>query len=160
MFDPAHLHLIVNHAPVFFGLAGLFVLLVGLFRRSMDARLCGTIILLVAAIGGLVAYWTGEQAYDAIRRISDKEGQRWLAWHWDRAEWVRPFLWAQLLLAAVSLAMEKKKSRWLAGTQGLLFLVTLVTLAIYTWVALAGGKVRHTELRAPPALTVTPPPLP
>lgn len=66
--DPAHLHLMVNHFPIVLSIVGVGALAVGaVWRRDFYWR-TGLNLMVLAAIGAVVAIVTGEFASDEIRQ--------------------------------------------------------------------------------------------
>ena len=67
MFSGAHLHLLVNHAPIFGSLFA-FALLVASYFTSADVlRKTALVVLVATAIAGAAADLSGDAAEDAIR---------------------------------------------------------------------------------------------
>src|SRR4051812_35591327 len=67
MFSGVHIHLLVNHAPIF-GSVFAFCLLVASYFGAPDVfRRTAFVVLIISAIAGIIADKTGEPAEDAIR---------------------------------------------------------------------------------------------
>ncbi len=143
--DVAHLHLLTNHAPLFFTLSGLVVL--ALFWKREEARRAALLLLLLGMLGGLVTYWLGGQAYKPVRGLADETGQDWLDTHLERAEKTVWIYWVAGATALAGLACPRNRPRcatWITLAAGGLGVVALVASG---WVADAGGKIRHSEIR-------------
>ena len=67
MFSGVHLHLLVNHAPLFGALFALALLAASFLWASEVLRRTALVVLVFTAIAGLVSDLTGEPAEDAIR---------------------------------------------------------------------------------------------
>src|SRR5450759_197303 len=67
MFSGAHLHLIVNHAPIFGSLFALALLVASYFAAPDVLRRTAFVVLIGTAIAGVAADLTGDPAQDAIR---------------------------------------------------------------------------------------------
>src|SRR4026209_333950 len=65
MFTGAHLHLLVNHAPIFGSVFACLLLIASYFVAPDIMRRTALIILIVTAIAGVLADKTGEPAEDA-----------------------------------------------------------------------------------------------
>src|SRR6476620_7836552 len=67
MLSGAHLHLLVNHAPIF-GTIFAFALLIASYFTSADVlRKTALVVVVLSAIAGAVADLSGDAAEDAIR---------------------------------------------------------------------------------------------
>jgi ABC-type branched-subunit amino acid transport system permease subunit len=145
--DPAHLHLLTNHIPIFITLAGLITLGLAFLWKNDAVRRAALILLIIGTVGGLVTYWLGQQAYKPVRGLADETGQDWLDLHMERAEKVIWLYWLAAVLATTALVAAWRKSRFaliatiLAGALG------AATLGVAGWIADAGGKIRHPEIR-------------
>ncbi|MFZ2277063.1 MAG: hypothetical protein WAW39_04650 [Prosthecobacter sp.] len=145
--DPAHLHLLTNHMPIFITLSGLLALGLALLWKNAPARRIALVLLLVGTVGGLMTYWLGQQAYKPVRGLADEVGQDWLDLHMERAEQMIWLFWLAVITAAGALVTAWRKVRFelpLTLTAGAL---AAASLAVSGWIADAGGKIRHSEIR-------------
>ena len=69
MFTGAHLHLLVNHAPIFGSLFALALLIVSYFASPDILRRTALVVLVATAIAGNAADLSGDAAEDAVRRF-------------------------------------------------------------------------------------------
>ncbi|HEY0791478.1 MAG TPA: hypothetical protein VGD78_10485 [Chthoniobacterales bacterium] len=149
--SPEHLHLLLNHLP----LTGLAIanlgLLMGLVFRSRAAQVCTLWLVLLCAGSAWPVYLTGKAGYRDIRRIADEPGMDYLDEHLDRADRFTLAYAPAAVLALAGLALPHfwPKSRTLLAL--LAFLGSTVALAAGTYIAEAGGKVRHLEIRPKPS---------
>ncbi len=143
--DGAHLHLVLNHFPIIGTLVGLGVLAYGLFINNLPVKKTGLGVLIFMAILALPAYFTGEEAEEAVEHlpgISDAviHEHEELA---EKAILMMAFLGGLSLLSLY--AFWKKKS--IAKTATLITLIFgLLTFGVFAKVGNLGGKIRHTEL--------------
>jgi uncharacterized membrane protein len=159
MFSGAHLHLLLNHAPIFGSLFALALLVVSYFTTADVFRRTAFVVLIVTAIAGGAADLSGDPAEDAIRGFPGVRREVIHA-HEEMAD--KAYVLAGILgvIALGSLV------RWRRGpVPGSVTLVTLAATAfvsgamIYT--GLLGGQIRHTEVRPGAAqgdaMTIEPP---
>ena len=145
--NPTHLHLLTNHAPIFITFSGLIVLGLGLWWKNDTVRRAALILLLAGIVGGIFTYWLGQQAYKPVRGLADETGQDWLDLHMERAERVIWIFWMGAVASGAALVMTWRKARFsllaalVAGGLG------AATLGASGWIADAGGKIRHPEIR-------------
>jgi len=144
--NQAHIHLIVNHAPILGSLFAAVLLGVGVLRQNITLTKAGLGAVLVAGVLCLPAQLTGEGAA-AIAQNLPRVSRALIHNHAEAAElgfWV---LEATATLALLSLLMLKHNS----PKARLLTLLTLVA-AVVSFGLLAragnlGGQIRHTEIR-------------
>jgi hypothetical protein len=145
--DAPHLHLLTNHLPIFVTLSGLFALTVGLWSKNRGITQVSLTLMFLGVVGGILTFWFGQQAYKPVRGLADEMGQEWLDLHMERAEQVIWIFWfaAAALAAAWGLGLKQHRlaipAAMVAGALG------LATLGLSGWIADAGGKIRHSELR-------------
>jgi hypothetical protein len=145
--DPAHSHLLTNHIPIFVTLSGLIALALAMLWKNDVARRVALVLLLIGAAGGLVTYWFGHEAYMVVRGLADDRGAVWLDLHMERAEKFIWILWLAAISAAAALAMVWRRMRLAPAATLLATALGAATLGISGWIADAGGKVRHPEIR-------------
>lgn len=149
--DAPHLHLLTNHLPIFVTLSGLFAMAVGLWRNNRGITQVALTLVFLGIAGGILTFWFGQQAYKPVRGLADEMGQDWLDLHMERAEQVIWVFWTAGAAVAAALVLVRKEHRlaipaaMVAGTLGLL------SMGLAGWIADAGGKIRHPELRQPSA---------
>ncbi len=146
-FSMEHIHVLINHVPVI-GLAmAILALVLALLCHSRKPEILGLILVFVAAASAWPVVFTGQHAYKSVRAMTDDGGTEWLDAHMERAEKVEPAFYALALLAAAALIVPY---RWPRSTRPLA--IATLALAVFcegagSWVALAGGQIRHPEFR-------------
>jgi uncharacterized BrkB/YihY/UPF0761 family membrane protein len=111
----------------------------------------GQLIALVLVFATSIAVWPvvshGDQAYDRVLSMADEDGQAWLKAHVHRADQLVFLYYGTAVLAACAIFVPKK---WPRTARPLLFttmLLAIVSLGAGTYIAHAGGKIRHREFR-------------
>lgn len=152
----AHLHLILNHLPLFGLLAALVPLVAaGLFQRSRELVLVGLAMGALFGAATPLVVLSGEEAEERIEAGLDAAGRQWLHIHEERAEVVAPLVYVTAGLCLAGLVALRRRPEWqrpVAGTASGALLVAVVALG---WVGAAGGQVAHPELR-PGVVTPSP----
>jgi hypothetical protein len=152
--QPEYIHVLINPLPVY-GLAmGVIALIVALFLRSRSAQTLALVLILLAAASAWPVVHYGQEAFDRVLSMADPDGEAWLKAHQARAEKLEYIFYALALLAAVAIVLPKK---WPATAMPLLIatlILAVVSLGAGSYIAYAGGKIRHREFRTgkPPAL--------
>lgn len=143
--NAAHVHLMVNHLPLFAVLFGGGILALGLLRNDRTIKSIGLSFAIVAGVGAFVSVQSGERSEDLVEALSGTDTKA-LEVHEDAgkaAGWAA-YLAALLALAALVVPTEREtlKGR-LEWATWAAFVVALVMIAR---AADIGGAIRHPEL--------------
>jgi hypothetical protein len=154
---PEYLHVLLNPLPVYGLAVALLAVIVALVARQRTALVVGLSLVVLSSLSAWPAYVYGEAAYDRVKATTDTAGEQWLDEHMARAE---KFIVAFYSLAGLAFAAIVVPLKW-PRTSVPLALATVIigigTLGIGSWIAYAGGRVRHKEFRfAPPPETRKP----
>lgn len=147
--DAPHLHLLTNHLPIFVTLSGLFAMAVGLWRKNRGTTQVALALIFLGIAGGILTFWLGQQAYKPVRGLADEMGQDWLDLHMDRAEQVIWVFWTAGAAVAAAWVLGWKQHRFAIPAAMVAGALGVATLGLSGWIADAGGKIRHPELRQP-----------
>lgn len=145
MPSATHLHLMVNHFPLFAAAIAIVVLAWALVARSRDLTRAGLILTVVCGIGGYVAKESGEGAEHQLESLPWFSKEIFHE-HDEAADWA----FATLALAGVAAAaalVRMRKGREARLETGVVLALTVVAFAATAKTALAGGKIRHEEVR-------------
>ena len=151
--QPEYIHVLLNPLPVYGLLVGWVGLVIGLALRSRRAQIATLSLVLLSSISAWPVYEFGQQGYDRVLSMTDEAGEAWLDEHVHRAE---NLIWVFYALAALSAFAIAAPIKWPKFSMPLAVAVILlggVTLGSGTYIAYAGGRVRHREFR-----NETPPP--
>jgi hypothetical protein len=149
--QPEYIHVLINPLPVY-GLAmGIIGLIIALLQRSRPAQVATlALILLSGAIAWPVVHY-GEEGYDRVLAMSDDQGQAWLKVHEHRAD---ELAWSFYVLAGVAAIALLAPIKWPKFATALAILTLFFSFAVLgagSYIAQAGGKIRHREFRNSPA---------
>jgi hypothetical protein len=145
MITGAHLHLLVNHAPIF-GCIFAFVLLLYSYFAARDVlRRAAFVVLIVTAVAGLLADKTGEPAEDAIRGFPGVK-RAIIHEHEEMAEkaWI---LAAVLGVVSIGALVKWKRNPVPNGATIAMVFATAFVGGAMVYTGLLGGRIRHTEIR-------------
>ncbi len=140
----AHLHLIINHLPIMGAMLGALVLIYGLFKKSEDTQAAAYGVLLIAALGAGVAYFTGEPAEEAIEDLPGIVKAS-IEQHEEFAMLGLLSMILLGLLACIGLYFIYKKSSLTFRFAKVVMIVCVIAFGLIGWTAYLGGKIRHTE---------------
>lgn len=158
--SPEHLHLVLNHLPIAGSAFAALALLLGLLFRSAAVCRAGMALALAAATATPAVMETGEKARTGLTLATgaaalDPNASPWIHEHEERAEGTAILLYATLVASIAALVLSWHKPTWTLPLAGATLLLGLACLGAGLWVANAGGRIRHPELRvgtAPPSL--------
>jgi hypothetical protein len=149
--QPEYVHVLLNPIPVYGLLVAWIGLVISFFLKSRRAQIATLILVVITAGSAWPVYEYGEQGYDRVLAMSDDDAQAWLDDHQARAEKLIYLFYA---LAVVSAAAIVVPMRWPKSSTALVITVIFLGAAVLgcgTYIAYAGGKVRHREFRNEPA---------
>lgn len=140
-----HLHLLINHLPLFGSAIAIVLLAWALRARSRDLTRAGLILTVVCGVGGFIAKQSGHEAEEQVESLpwASKE---LIHEHEEAADWAWVLLVAGGAAAAVALFRMRGGQAARMETGVVLGLVTVAFLATVK-TALEGGKIRHEEIR-------------
>jgi disulfide bond formation protein DsbB len=156
--QPEYLHVLLNPLPLY----GLAIALFGLIAATYLASRAGQITALVLVFATAIAAWPvvyhGDRAYDRVLALADDPGQAWLKAHVHRADQFIFLYYALAALAVAAIFVPKKWPRTATPLVIATMLLSLVSLGAGTYIAHAGGKIRHREFRSAPPPQTSPEP--
>jgi hypothetical protein len=149
MPDAAHLHLAINHAPLYAELFAFVILVAGLIWRKRDLVMVGLLLVIVGAIAAFAADQTGDRAAHMIKQGAPIAGldTKLIKEHDQSAGY---FLTAALItggLAILSLIISKRRGGGLGWLDTLIAVAALLSFVIAARTALLGGRIHHPEVR-------------
>jgi hypothetical protein len=137
-----HLHLMINHAPLFGELFAAALLLAAAVVRSTTLLRTALVVVVLTALGAIPVFYTGRAAADAIGKVEGID-QEAIGPHEEAAE---RFLIATGLAGVAALVALLRPRRFTVASAAIL---TLLSLGLAGWTADRGGLIHHQELRAP-----------
>ena len=145
--DGAHLHLILNHIPVFGLLVGFLLLAWGMIRGYNDIQKAALVTLFVTAATALPVYLTGEPAEDIVEKLPGVSEQI-MSQHEDSAMFSLIMAMITGVFALGAIAVKRFLSTQVAAMAAVaVLIVTLITGGAMAFTANLGGQIRHTEIR-------------
>ena len=140
-----HLHLLVNHAPIFGSLFALALLVASFIWAPQVLRRTALVVLVGTAIAGAVANLSGEPAEDAIRGFP---GVQRAVIHEHEELGEKAYI-VSIVVGVLALgALIWKRRAPIEGpvTFGAL-IGSAVVAGMMAYTGLLGGQIRHTEVR-------------
>jgi putative copper export protein len=151
---PEYLHVLINPLPVY-GLAiALLGLIAAMYLRNRGGQVTALVLVFVCAASAWPVAHYGEAAEDGVLAMADEDGQAWLKAHAHRGD---NFIYVFYVLALVSAAAIFAPAKWPRTARPLAIatlILAIASLGTGSYIAHAGGKIRHREFRtAPPPKT-------
>ncbi|HYS55571.1 MAG TPA: hypothetical protein VER58_17570 [Thermoanaerobaculia bacterium] len=145
-----HIHLAINHSPLYATLFAFFFILIGMMIRNPSIVTAGLVITIVAALCGVAAYYTGDQAADIIKDGPPIAGveKTVIGPHEQAAVFVLVSSGVAAGFALITLFVGRRRParpRWM---EVVMVIVLLWSLSVVVRVALLGGRIHHPEVRA------------
>lgn len=152
--QPEYLHVLLNPLPLY-GLAiALLGLIIATYLRSRGGQLAALVLVFASTIAVWPVVYHGDQAYDRVLSMADEDGQAWLKAHVHRADQLIFLFYATALMSALAIFIPKKWPRMATPLVIITMLLSILSLGAGSYIAHAGGKIRHREFRsAPPPKT-------
>lgn len=142
----SHVHLMLNHVPVFGVVFGLLLFLIAKWKKSEELEKTSLVLFILMGAAAGVVYFTGEQAEVAVTQIPEISKALVLA-HDDAAFYAVTsacVLGGASLLGLIFFRGARPAPRWF----GVVVLVlALLTSGLVMWTANLGGGIRHPEIR-------------
>jgi hypothetical protein len=135
-----HLHLIINHAPVFGELFAVSLLLAAAVLRSTTLLRTALAVVILTALGAIPVFFTGRAAADAIGKVEGID-QEAIGPHEEAAE---RFLIATSAAGVAAIVALVRPGR---TTIAIASILTLLSFGMAGWTANRGALIHHQELR-------------
>lgn len=145
--SPVHVHLALNHAPLFAVLFGVPIVAYGLVSRAGVATRIGLVMLAVAALLAVPVFLSGEPAEEGVEHLPGVSEPAIEA-HEDAAKLALAATVALGLLAGGVLVASRRRPDVASAGAGLTLAVAVVAGGLLLYTAMLGGRVRHTEIRS------------
>ena len=139
-----HIHLAINHSPLYATLFALFLLLIGMVKRNRSVATAGLVLAIVAALCAGATFFTGDQAADIIKDSPPIAGleKDLIREHNLAADFALGACCITGLAAIVTLFVRR---RWM---EVVVLVLLLWSLSVVLRTALLGGRIHHPEVRA------------
>ena len=147
MMNAAHLHLVLNHVPVIGTAIAIFVLLIGILKKSDDVKKVSVLILILTALITIPVYLTGDKAQEKIEGNYEDVDEEYIDSHEDFA--LYSFIAMDIAGAVGLIAMFLfRKPKTMPNSFAFLMLALLLIVnGMMAYTANLGGRIHHPEIR-------------
>jgi len=152
--DQTHLHLLITHLPIFGSLLGTLVLGYGIWKKSDTTLLASYYLLVIAALGAVVAYVTGEEAEETVENIQGVS-ENVIEQHADFAGYALVALIAVGVFSLLGIYFKTTKSTFAKPVTTITLFLALISFGLVARTGYLGGQIRHTEIASGSAQTIS-----
>ena len=149
--QPEYVHVLLNPLPVYGLLVGWIALLAALISKSRRALIVSLVLVFITSISAWPVYEFGEQGYDRVLAMTDEDGHAWLDEHQERGQKLIYLFYAVAILSVVAVIVPLRWPKSSVPLGVAVVLLGAVALGSGSYIAYAGGKIRHREFRNEPA---------
>jgi len=149
-FSAVHIHLAINHSPLFAELFAFCLMIFGLWTRRREFVTAGLVVAIIAALCGIATDRTGDGAADFLTKANPPIAgvdTKLIHEHDLAAGYVVISSCITAVLAIAALFIDHRKGsrpRWLEIVIAILIFWSLTVVAR---TALLGGRIHHQETR-------------
>ena len=150
-FSTVHVHLAINHSPLYGELFALCLVLFGLIRARREFVTAGLVVCIIAALCGIAAYLTGDGAADFVSHANPPIAgvdKTLINEHNLAANFFVGSSCITGFLAIIVLFVGHRRGtrpRWMEVVMAILI---AHSLSVAGRTALLGGRIHHEEVRA------------
>jgi uncharacterized membrane protein len=143
--DQTHIHLLITHLPIFGSLLGTLVLGYGMWKKSDSTQLASYYVLIISALGAVIAYITGEGAEETVENIQGVS-ENAIEQHADFAVYALIALIAVGIVSLLGVYCKITKSSFAKPIATVTLVVALLSFGLVARTGYLGGQIRHTEI--------------
>ncbi len=144
--NQAHFHLIINHFPIIFPIAGIIVLTTGFIFQSEIVKRTAFLLFILAAITSVLAMISGENAENFVENIPEIN-EIYIEKHEKSAKIFSILTYLLGLFALLGLWLSVKQKKYSNMISIAILVLGLITLYFGKETGTTGGEIRHTEIR-------------
>ena len=147
MMNAAHLHLVLNHIPVIGSAIAIFVLIVGILKKSDDVKKVSAMILLLTALITIPVYLSGKDAEAKIEGNYEEVDEQYIEEHEDFA--LSSFIVMDIAgaVALIGLIIYRKPKTLPNYIPYIILALLFIVNGMMAYTANLGGKIHHPEIR-------------
>jgi hypothetical protein len=150
-FSAVHIHLAINHSPLYAELFALCLILFGLLKKRREFVTAAFVVAIIAALCGIAADLSGDKAADFLTNAKPPIAgvdTKLIGEHDAAAGFVVISSCITGVVAIVALFIGHRRGarpRWL---EIVIAILMLWSLSVVARTALLGGRIHHPEVRA------------
>ena len=145
--NSAHLHLILNHFPVIGTMITLFILAIGMLKKSDDVKKTAMLVLILTSLVTIPVYVSGTNAEEMIEGAYEDVDESFIDSHEDFALYSFIAMNIAGAIAILSMFLFRKPKEIPNKFAVFMFALLLAVNGMMAYTANLGGKIHHPEIR-------------
>jgi uncharacterized membrane protein len=155
MMNSAHFHLVVNHLPIIFPIAGLIVLAIGIGFKVEMVKRTAYFLFTIGAVSAAMAMNSGEGAEEIVEELNGVS-HNLIHEHEEKAETMAILSYLLGLASVLALWASWKGKSFSKIASFVVLALSLATILMGKQTGTSGGEIRHTEIRSGYQMESTP----
>lgn len=147
MMNPAHLHLVLNHIPIIGTALSVFVLIVGILKKSDEVKKTGMLLMVVTALLTIPVYISGNSAEGKVEGNYEDVDEEYIEVHEDAALYSFIAIDVVGTIAIMLLILYRKPKALPQAFVYLMLVLMLIVNGMMGYTATMGGRIHHPEIR-------------
>ncbi len=147
MMNAAHFHLVINHVPIIGSMMAIFVLIVGMIKKSDDVKKVSALVLILTALLTIPVYLSGGKAQGKIEGNYEDVDEQFINTHEESAFYSFVLMDITGAVAIIALFVFRKPKILPNSFSITLLVILLIVISLMTYTANLGGKIHHPEIR-------------
>ena len=144
MNNEAHLHLLVNHLPIFLPLFGLIILIIGIVFKSEIVKRVSLAMFVFAGLFAFIASSTGEGAEEIVEEL--KRSHDLIHEHEEAAETFALLSYVLAIFSIVAFWFNWKKHPFKDLSMYIALLISVIVIYFSYPTGQTGGEITHPEV--------------
>lgn len=143
-----HIHLLINHLPIFGLIIGISVIISGLFAKKQLISLVGLWIVLISGISSYPTMYSGGASEHFLEENAGKYNLNGDTIH-EHEEAAELAFWPCIVtgvLAGLGLFAHKKDHKHAQKVEFLVVFLGIISISLVARAGLTGGQIRHPEI--------------
>ncbi len=153
--NSAHFHLVVNHLPIIFPIAGLIVLAIGIGFKVEMVKRTAYFLFTIGAVSAAMAMNSGEGAEEIVEELNGVS-HNLIHEHEEKAETMAILSYLLGLASVLALWASWKGKSFSKIASFVVLALSLATIFMGKQTGTSGGEIRHTEIRSGYQMESTP----
>jgi uncharacterized membrane protein len=144
MNNAAHLHLLINHFPIFLPLFGLVILIIGIFFKSEIVKRVSLAMFIFSGLFAFIAFSTGEGAEEVVEEL--KRSHELMHEHEEAAKTFVLLSYVLALFSIVAFWFNWKKHPFKDLSMYIVLLISIAVIYFSYPTGQTGGEITHPEV--------------
>ncbi len=145
--NQTHLHLLINHLPIFGSILGSIVLTQAIWTKNDQTKIAAYNLFIISSVGAIITFITGESAEETVENMTGILKSS-ISSHAEFAV----FALASLIILGIAsiggIFMTLGKSSNANSLSKVILIISVISFLLAARTGYLGGKIRHTEINS------------